>query len=109
MTSCTSERFPYRVTLIDASGLFEVMEDEIDDLNIEGAFVKGSHLSLMHRGNKRHAVNAIVNFDLESVLSSIERDESIGKARIERLKEYDLGAVDNVPYFLETALSTQLN
>lgn len=85
------------VRILDASDLFEVIEEEIDDINIEGAFVQGPYLSLMHRGNKSHALNAIVSVDLEAVLRSIEHDESIGKPQIKLLKLYDLGAIGDVP------------
>ena len=83
--------------VIDASNLFEALDREIDDLNIEGAVVYDDRLVLMHRGNRRHAANALASFSLKAILDSIRHDDIIGNATILALERYDLGRVDDIP------------
>ncbi|HEY5809307.1 MAG TPA: hypothetical protein VIT67_15135, partial [Povalibacter sp.] len=82
---------------IDATRLFETIGKEIDDVNIEGALVQDGKLVLLHRGNKRHAVNAILSMDLRAVLRSIEHDSEIGHVPLVSVRHYDLGSTEGVP------------
>lgn len=83
--------------LIDAGALFDALNSEVDDLNIEGAVVSGGRLLLMHRGNKSHAFSAVVGFDLSAVLRSIARDDFLPKLPILSLRHYDLGTIEGIP------------
>jgi hypothetical protein len=83
--------------VIDASKLFDAIEREVDDLNVEGAVVIGKRLLLMHRGNKSHAGNAIASFDLDAMLESIGQGDSIAKVPMLGIERYDLGGVEGVP------------
>ena len=85
------------VRLIDGAGMFEELDREIDDLNIEGAAVSGDRLILMHRGNKRHPANALIGVSLRAVLTAIVGGDSFPKFPILSLRHYDLGAVEGIP------------
>jgi len=83
--------------LIDAARLFEGLDREIDDLNIEGAVVSGDRLMLMHRGNKSHVANAVISFSLSAVLKSIARGDTLPNLPMLSLRHYNLGTVQGVP------------
>jgi len=85
------------VRVLDAARLFETLEKEIQDLNIEGAVVVEDLLLLLHRGNKSHADNAIITFRLQTLLNSIEHDDSLAKGPILAIQHYDLGGIDGIP------------
>ena len=85
------------VRVIDAARMFEELDGELDDLNIEGAAVSGDRLLLMHRGNKSHPDNAVIGFDLCAVLTSLASDDSLARFPILSLRHYDLGAVEGIP------------
>jgi hypothetical protein len=85
------------VRSLDASRLFDAMAKEVDDVNVEGAVVVGTRLVLMHRGNARHPTCALVSFDLEQLLKSIDDDDELGRVHIEAVQRYDLGKIDDAP------------
>src|SRR4029450_5857485 len=85
------------VRRLDASRLFNAMAAEVDDVNVEGAVVIDDRLVLMHRGNTRHPTCALVSFDLQRLLVSIDDDDELGKAHITSIRRYDLGKIDDVP------------
>jgi hypothetical protein len=84
-------------TVIDASPLYEMLQSDIDELNIEGAAIVGDRFTLLHRGNKSHSRNAIISFDLDAVLRSIGRDNTLAKVPILAIEHYDLGDINGVP------------
>ena len=55
---------------LDLRPLYDRLDGEIPDLNIEGATVVGERLLLFQRGNGRGAVNAVVELALEGVLGA---------------------------------------
>ena len=67
--------------------------NEFPALNIEGAVVSGDELRLFQRGNRRHAENAVIRFQLSVLLDTLssERASAIKPSAINR---YDLGHVD---------------
>jgi hypothetical protein len=83
--------------VIDATSLYERLTSEVDELNIEGAFVSGNRLMLMHRGNRSHPSNAIIGLSLHAVLASIARNDSLASVPIACVDCYDLGTVQAIP------------
>jgi hypothetical protein len=83
--------------VVDASPLYEALDKEIDDVNIEGALVSGDRLLLMHRGNKSHSTNALATFSLPAILHSFAHDDELGKTHLLALTHYDLGGINGVP------------
>jgi hypothetical protein len=85
------------VRRLDASRLFNAMAAEVDDVNVEGAVVIDDRLVLMHRGNARHPSCALVSFDLQPLLQSIDGDDRLGRVRVVSVRRYDLGKIDDAP------------
>ena len=79
----------------DLAPLYEALERDIPDLNIEGATVAGDRLLLFQRGNGRGAVNAVVALDLDAVLAAIREGRLDADAVIET-RRHDLGEVEGV-------------
>lgn len=82
--------------LIDLSGLYRHLKDELGEVNVEGAVVLGSQFCLLNRGHPRHGGSAIVRLNLSSVLRAIARDGAL-HALTCTVRHYDLGSVDGVP------------
>jgi hypothetical protein len=80
---------------LDLTGLYDALDREIPDLNIEGATVAGARLILFQRGNGRGAVNAAVTLELAGVERSLA-EWSIDAGAIEEIRRHDLGEVDGV-------------
>ena len=59
--------------VIDLTPLFLALEEQIPELNLEGAVVHGNALFLAQRGNGASAGNALVRLDLSRVLASMAR------------------------------------
>lgn len=81
---------------IDLSPAYELLRDEIDELNIEGAATLGDELLLFHRGNDRDTANAIARISLERALQSMKGDLRLDVSEVVSLRSYQLGALDGV-------------
>ncbi len=81
---------------IDLSPILASLDDEFDDLNIEGAVVTGRELRLFQRGNKRHAENAIIRFQLSAVLDVLNAGRAAA-IRPSAIDPVDLGQIDGIP------------
>ena len=80
---------------LDLQPLYEELEREIPDLNIEGATEYGDHLLLFQRGNGRAAVNAVVTLELAAVREDVAQGTVEGRG-IGGIRRYDLGEIDGV-------------
>jgi hypothetical protein len=89
---------------IDLAELYRALEDDIDDLNIEGATVRGAELHLFQRGNGRAGINAVVSLDFSRVREDLEGDR-IGSDAIAGIRRYELGEVDGVRLCFSDATS----
>ena len=83
--------------VVDLSPLLAPLDDEFPALNIEGAIVSGDELRLFQRGNKRHAVNAIIRFPLSALFDmlSLKRTDAMKPSAIDTI---DLGQIDGIPF-----------
>ena len=79
---------------MDLRPLYDVLDRDIADLNIEGATVSGRHLLLFQRGNGRGAVNAVVTLN-DALLDSLG-DGRIEAGAVTAIGRDDLGEVDGV-------------
>lgn len=81
----------------DLSSILVPLDEEFPEVNVEGAVVVGDELRLFQRGNKRHADNAIIRFQLAPVLDAFRtgRAKAIKPTAICR---FDLGAIEGVPF-----------
>ena len=83
--------------VVDLSPMLAPLDDAFAALNIEGAIVSGGELRLFQRGNKRHAVNAIIRFPLSALfdLLSLGRVEMMTPSAIDTI---ELGQIDGIPF-----------
>jgi hypothetical protein len=81
--------------IIDLAPWFEPIEDNVGELNIEGAVIANGKLNLLQRGNKGVGVNAVIKVPLPSVL------DSLANAAVHTLpftmRRYNLGSIDKAP------------
>jgi hypothetical protein len=81
--------------VVDLSPILVPLDEEFHEVNIEGAVTVGDELRLFQRGNKRHADNAIIRFQLSPVLDALRTGhaDAIRPSAITRL---DLGAIEGI-------------
>lgn len=83
--------------LIALDALYRALEDKVDDLNIEGAFVNGDQLLLLQRGNKKSRRNALITVPLAEMMLLL-RDPAAGiRIRKRDIVHFDLGKIGDVP------------
>ena len=83
--------------IVDLSPILAPLEDEFPALNIEGAVVSGDELRLFQRGNKRHAENALIRFQLSVLLDTLSSGRA-GAIKPSAIDLYDLGHIDGIPF-----------
>ena len=95
---------------IDLRPLYEALRERITELNVEGAAVLGDRFLLFHRGNAEGSHNAVVEVGLEQLLDSLRGDRDLDPSELERVVEYELGELDQVPLAFSdaTALTDEL-
>ncbi len=77
--------------VIDLQPLYSRLREELPELNVEGAAVRGERFLVFHRGNAKQSENAIAELSLAQVMESLTGDRSIEVAELERVRAYDLG------------------
>ncbi|MBC7794375.1 MAG: hypothetical protein H7Z43_11775 [Clostridia bacterium] len=86
------------VRVVDLTQLYAVLKLKFAKLNIEGAAVHENVLWLAQRGNGIKNTNAIVNIDLEKVVSAIKNNQLIGASAIKSVTKVDLGSTQSVSW-----------
>lgn len=81
---------------LDLSALYESLHQHFKDLNIEGAFVAGSEIRLLQRGNKGRNESACLSYDYEEFLGWVLRERK-HPPKLRSLLPLDFGSVDGVP------------
>lgn len=87
---------PGETRIVDLTSLYLALEQQIPQLNLEGAVVQGKQLLLAQRGNGAAAGNALVSLDLERVMAQLER-ASLGPECLQEIMWLELGQLDGVP------------
>jgi hypothetical protein len=82
---------------VSLGGLYAGLREELADLNIEGAAVAHGRLWLAQRGNGRDGENALIELDLDEVLTGLGEQRAIDPAALRTVSRYELGEVDGVP------------
>lgn len=85
-----------QVRPIDASGLYRVLGEHFQELNIEGAVVRGEQLLLAQRGNGKGGENALVLLQLQRVLADLGAGRLDAEALLE-IRPVQLGELAGVP------------
>ena len=78
---------------LDLRPLYDALDRDIPDLNIEGAAVSGGQLLLFQRGSGRGAVNAVIALDLAAALDSLG-DGCLDAGAVTGTRRHDLSEVD---------------
>lgn len=79
---------------IDLSPIFDLLREEIGDLNVEGAAVLGERLCLFHRGNRGELGNAVAELSLERALESMTGDLRFDRDELTGFGAYELGKLE---------------
>lgn len=66
-------------------------------LNIEGAFVQGTHLALMQRAHKGSAINARIRIALVPLLEALADDRPPSRSALFDMHTFSLGSIGDVP------------
>jgi hypothetical protein len=91
--------------IIDFSPLYESLQREFVEVNIEGAFIVGDHLSLLQRGNKGNARNARVRVALAPLFAQIAQGANSVPSDFIDIVDFSLGNVNDVPLGFTDAAS----
>jgi hypothetical protein len=83
------------VRVIDLGPLYESLGRRFAEVNIEGALIFGDDLTLLQRGNKG-GPNATIRYAWRDIEPWLLGDADPPEPR--RVREYDLGQVDGVPF-----------
>lgn len=82
---------------IDFSKLYEKLQKNIAELNIEGALVMNSKLKLLQRGNGKSNQNAIIDLDLKKIFRNGRILQDLSSDCILEISFVDLGEIENAP------------
>ena len=80
---------------VSLHALYDALDEELADLNVEGAAVAGDRLWLAQRGNGEEGDNVLIALDLEATLRGLIADRAVPAEPIEMVT-YDLGDADGV-------------
>ncbi len=83
--------------ILDASALYETLQPEFDELNLEGAWLHGNELRLLQRGNKGNSPNAVIHLDLQPLLASLSTGDQLPALKPLGIHTMELGKIDGVP------------
>jgi hypothetical protein len=83
--------------IVDFSPLFQALQIEFGDVNIEGAFIEGDHLSLLQRGNKGSGRNARIRVALAPLLARLAQGADSVLPDFADVVDFSLGHVNDVP------------
>lgn len=102
----------YSSKVLSFTNVYDHLEKEFPELNIEGAVIIGENIRLFQRGNGKLLQNAIIDLQLQSFLHDELKDLKIKKIELGKLNETplsftDAALFDNNIYFLAAAERTE--
>ena len=80
---------------VSLHALYELLDDELPDLNVEGAAIAGDRLWLAQRGNGEEGDNVLIALDLEVTVRGLTADRAVPAEPV-AMVTYDLGDADGV-------------
>jgi hypothetical protein len=89
---------------IDAAPLYTRLERSFDDLNLEGGWLDGDSLCLLHRGNRGDSPNAVIELDYAALVEGLAGRE-LPELTPRRITEVKLGAIEGIPLGFTDACS----
>lgn len=87
-----------KVEIIDLEKLYDLLEQELKKINIEGAVIAGEDLLLFHRGNKKNKTNATIRMPFDGFYKAciLSNKKALSSLKL-NIQDYELGAIANVP------------
>lgn len=82
---------------IGLTNWFMRLQREFREVNLEGAFIEGEHISLLQRGNKGSPRNARIRIALAPVLDAIAKGRALPAPKLVDVTDFRLGAFDGAP------------
>ncbi len=82
---------------IDFSPLYQALQREFTDVNIEGAFLDGEYLSLLQRGNKGSGRNARIRVALAPLIANLAHGAVSVSPDFVDIVDFTLGDIGGVP------------
>lgn len=86
----TRERHRFTLT-----ALYQPLRAALGEINIEGAFMQGDELVLLHRGGQGGADNAVLRLQRSQLVAAIEGHGGLGAPA--QVRQLPLGSLDGVP------------
>ena len=83
--------------VIDLQPWFTRLQREFGEVNLEGAFVQGNHLTLLQRGNKGSPRNACVRIALAPLLNAMAKSRSVPSPRFASVADFELAVFEGHP------------
>lgn len=77
------------------TALYQPLRSALGEINIEGAFMQGDELVLLHRGGQGGVDNAVLRLQGSQLLAAIDGRGGIGPAP--HIEHFPLGTLDGVP------------
>lgn len=85
------------IEVIDLSGLYDQLKEEIGKINIEGAVIIDGDIILFQRGNKKNNVNATLRMSLTQFYKFVFSDKKSKHKPDITITHYELGDIGGVP------------
>lgn len=86
-----------RVQEIDFSALYEKLQSDLEELNIEGGVISGAKFKLLQRGNGKLGKNAIIDLDLKKLIECLVSVRCLPDNLVLGINFVDLGKLGAVP------------
>src|SRR5918997_4369835 len=83
--------------VIDLKPLYDLLRENLEALNVEGAAVMGDELWLLQRGNSSDGANVVAALSCSEVLESLVRDRTLAAEELRRVLAFDLGELKGTP------------
>ena len=83
--------------IVDLGPLYETLQAQLPELNIEGAAALGDRLRLLQRGNGAAGQNAVIDLDLAAALRAMDAGLPLGADLILAIRPITLGSLAGVP------------
>jgi hypothetical protein len=80
---------------VDLAPLYAPLRSTFEDMNVEGAFLAGGSMCVLHRRNRKSPVNACIRFDWREFERWLFSDGPAPRAT--SIDQLDLGVVEGVP------------
>lgn len=95
-----------QIDIINLEKFYDLLKDDMEKINLEGAVILGEELMLFHRGNKKNKINASIRLPWDEFYKSTVLADKKALASLKpRIQAYDLGAISNVPLCFTDATS----